>query len=243
MGGTAAGDLYALGIIAYEALVGHRPFTGTTQVDIAFAHVNEPVPPLPDSIPVEVSDVVMALLAKKPADRPRSAREVARRLDRIVVNLPADSWDPRQVPTWTSTGRRVDRSRSDDGPHDSAPRFRSRSESVPRRGRRARARRGEPSHRADEQDTPSTSTRAMPAAKRTRTTAGWFDADPRPTRHASGRGLFGLPQARVRLAVIVAFTVLTLLAIVVTAGTLTSTQSGMPREQTVMSVIPPQEAL
>ena len=240
---TAAGDLYALGIIAYEALVGHRPFTGTTQVDIAFAHVNEPVPPLPDSIPVEVSDVVMALLAKKPADRPRSAREVARRLDRIVVNLPADSWDPRQVPTWTSTGRRVDRSRSDDGPHDSAPRFRSRSESVPRRGRRARARRGEPSHRADEQDAPSTSTRAMPAAKRTRTTAGWFDADPRPTRHASGRGLFGLPQARVRLAVIVAFTVLTLLAIVVTAGTLTSTQSGMPREQTVMSVIPPQEAL
>ena len=87
------------------------------------------------------------------------------------------------------------------------------------------------------------STRAMPAAERTRTTAGWFDADPRPTRHASGRGLFGLPQARVRLAVIVAFTVLALLAIVVTAGTLTSTQSGMPREQTVMSVIPPQEAL
>ena len=164
---TPAGDLYGLGIIAYEALVGRRPFSGATQVDIAFAHVNEPVPPLPASIPVEVSDVVMALLAKKPADRPRSAREVARRLDRIVVNLPADSWDPRQVPTWTSTGRRVDRSRSDDGPHDSAPRFRSRSESVPRRGRRARARRGEPSHRADEQDAPSTSTRAMPAAKRT----------------------------------------------------------------------------
>ena len=111
---TAAGDLYALGIIAYEALVGHRPFTGTTQVDIAFAHVNEPVPPLPASIPAEVSDMVMDLLAKKPADRPRTAREVARRLDRIVVNLPADSWDPRQTPTWASTGRRVDRSRSDD---------------------------------------------------------------------------------------------------------------------------------
>ena len=83
----------------------------------------------------------------------------------------------------------------------------------------------------------------MPAAKRTRTTAGWFDADPRPTRHASGRGLFGLPQARVRLAVIVAVAVLALIVIVATVGTLTSAQSGMPYEQAVMSVTPPQEAL
>lgn len=104
---TGAGDLYALGIIAYEALVGHRPFTGSTQVDIAFAHVNEPVPPLPDSVPPEVRAIVMELLAKKPAERPNSAREVARRLDRIVVNLPADSWDPLEAPTWTATGRRT----------------------------------------------------------------------------------------------------------------------------------------
>ena len=34
---TPSGDLYALGIIGYEALVGHRPFTGSTQVEIAFA--------------------------------------------------------------------------------------------------------------------------------------------------------------------------------------------------------------
>ncbi len=48
---TPAGDLYALGIIAYEALAGKRPFTGSSQVDIAFAHVNQKVPPLPESVP------------------------------------------------------------------------------------------------------------------------------------------------------------------------------------------------
>ena len=67
---TPAGDLYGLGIIAYEAMVGSRPFTGATQVDIAFAHVNDEIPPLPESIPPSVRNLVLQLLAKKPADRP-----------------------------------------------------------------------------------------------------------------------------------------------------------------------------
>ena len=104
---TPAGDIYALGIIAYEALMGQRPFTGSTQVDIAFAHVNEPVPELPESVPAEVRQIIMELLAKQPGDRPATARELARRLDRIVVNLPPDSWDPRRNVTWHTTGRPV----------------------------------------------------------------------------------------------------------------------------------------
>ena len=102
---TPSGDLYALGIIGYEALVGHRPFTGSTQVEIAFAHVNQEVPPIPGNVPREVRDVIMELLSKSPADRPASARELARRLDRIVINLPKDSWDPSEVPLWSSAGR------------------------------------------------------------------------------------------------------------------------------------------
>ena len=248
---TAAGDLYALGIIAYEALAGRRPFTGTTQVDIAFAHVNEPVPPLPNSVPAEVNAVVMELLAKKPADRPPSAREVARRLDRIVVNLPADSWDPRQTPTWTSTGRRVDRSRTE-APGEAASRSASAEPAPRRRRRRARDKQderngNEPDRRAGRRsasDGGSGSTRAFPIAERTRAAAaGLLEIGPNPTRHASGRGLFGLPLAQARLVALVAVAVLTLLAIVVAAGTLTSAQPGVPRGQAVVSTIPLQEAL
>ncbi|PKY72572.1 kinase [Winkia neuii] len=80
---TPVGDLYALGIIAYEALAGKRPFTGSSQVDIAFAHVNQKVPPLPDSVPPELRALVMQLLEKDPAHRPASARDLARDLARV----------------------------------------------------------------------------------------------------------------------------------------------------------------
>lgn len=67
---SPACDIYALGVVAYEALVGRRPFTGRTQVDIAMAHVDTPLPPLPDAVPAAVRDLVTAMLAKDPADRP-----------------------------------------------------------------------------------------------------------------------------------------------------------------------------
>ena len=74
------GDLYALGVIAYEAATGKRPFTGETQVDIAFAHVNDPVPPLPDYVPEPLADVILHLLEKDPAKRPESGSAAVREL-------------------------------------------------------------------------------------------------------------------------------------------------------------------
>jgi len=71
-------DIYSLGIVAYECLAGRRPFTGESQVAIAMAHINEQPPALPADIPEPVSALVMSCIAKKPADRPATAANLAR---------------------------------------------------------------------------------------------------------------------------------------------------------------------
>uniref|UniRef100_A0A942SY56 Serine/threonine-protein kinase PrkC n=1 Tax=Neobacillus citreus TaxID=2833578 RepID=A0A942SY56_9BACI len=71
-------DIYSLGIVAYECLAGRRPFTGESQVAIAMAHINEQPPPLPADIPEPVSALVLSCIAKKPADRPATAANLAR---------------------------------------------------------------------------------------------------------------------------------------------------------------------
>ena len=75
---SPATDIYSLGIVAYECLAGRRPFTGESQVAIAMAQINDTPPPLPPTVPVPVQNLVMAMIAKKPADRPSSAATVAR---------------------------------------------------------------------------------------------------------------------------------------------------------------------
>ncbi|WP_248242462.1 serine/threonine-protein kinase [Microbacterium kunmingense] len=75
---SPATDIYSLGIVAYESLAGKRPFTGESQVAIAMAQINEQPPPLPPTVAQPVQNLVMAMIAKKPEDRPASAAAVAR---------------------------------------------------------------------------------------------------------------------------------------------------------------------
>jgi len=71
-------DIYSLGIVAYEALAGKRPFTGESQVAIAMAQINETPPELPVTVAEPVRNLVYSCLAKRPADRPASAAHLAR---------------------------------------------------------------------------------------------------------------------------------------------------------------------
>jgi serine/threonine-protein kinase len=82
---TPASDLYALGVVGYECLAGVPPFTGEP-LEVACAHRDRPVPPLPGSVPATVTALVMQLVAKDPAWRPDSA-EVAHRAGRLREDL------------------------------------------------------------------------------------------------------------------------------------------------------------
>ena len=74
--GTAASDLYALGIVLHECLTGVPPHDGTA-AEVMAAHLYMPLPPLPASAPPELDVLVDRLTTKDPARRIADARELA----------------------------------------------------------------------------------------------------------------------------------------------------------------------
>jgi serine/threonine-protein kinase len=79
-------DIYALGCMLYEMLIGQPPFTGPNAVAIMARHTMDQVPPpsiMRQSIMPELEDVIFCAMAKTPADRFRTAQEMVEAISAI----------------------------------------------------------------------------------------------------------------------------------------------------------------
>ena len=99
MGGTVdhRSDLYSLGCMLYELVAGTTPFAGTSINLVLARHLADAPPALPADVPSAFADVVMALLAKSPDQRPSSASSTRDWLQ-AILDAPADH-DVDDVPT------------------------------------------------------------------------------------------------------------------------------------------------
>ncbi len=80
-------DLYAMGVMFYEMLTGHKVFEGRDTFAVSYAHVYEPVPPLPPEH-ARFQGVINKLLAKDPKDRFQNAAEMVAALRKHRAGAP-----------------------------------------------------------------------------------------------------------------------------------------------------------
>ncbi len=84
-------DIYSLGVVLYEAVVGSRPFEG--RVVEALVARDRP-PALPDRVPRELDAIVQRAMAYEPGDRFATVRELADAVDAIAETLPPGTFGP-----------------------------------------------------------------------------------------------------------------------------------------------------
>jgi len=88
----ARADIYALGVVFYEMVTGRKPYQADTPMAVLFKHTSEPLPRPKNfvlSLPDNVEQILIKVLAKKPEDRYQSAKEFAVSLENLTKTLPA----------------------------------------------------------------------------------------------------------------------------------------------------------
>jgi eukaryotic-like serine/threonine-protein kinase len=112
---TPASDRYALGVVAFELLTGRRPYAGDTPTTEAFAHLHADVPSataVDPALPPSVDAVFRSALAKDPAERPSTSRELVAGMRAALEQAQPATPPPTRVYKAVTPGRRrVHRSR------------------------------------------------------------------------------------------------------------------------------------
>ena len=83
----ARSDIYSLGIMGYEMVVGDVPFRAASYMALAHAHVSQPPPPISADlgVPAELTSAIARCLSKRPEDRWQSAGELAEQVRPLIL--------------------------------------------------------------------------------------------------------------------------------------------------------------
>jgi tetratricopeptide (TPR) repeat protein/putative methionine-R-sulfoxide reductase with GAF domain len=110
----ARADLYSLGALMYRLACGQAPFEGLPEAELLQSALGEAPPPIAERAPelgLELSALIMRMLAKDPADRPGSAAEVAAALARLAPDVARElplgqgRWTPPSAwEAWSENG-------------------------------------------------------------------------------------------------------------------------------------------
>jgi len=87
-------DIYAMGALTFEMLTGRLPFVGANRMEVAYATVNTPIPSavkLNANLPDELDQLLQRVLAKDPAQRPQTVRELLAQMARLPQRRTAPS--------------------------------------------------------------------------------------------------------------------------------------------------------
>jgi serine/threonine-protein kinase len=84
---TPAADVYSLGILLLEMLLGKKPFVGDSPELTATAHVIRPAPSAPDGLPSDLRCFVALMVDKEPRHRPDNALAVGRMVEQGAEGL------------------------------------------------------------------------------------------------------------------------------------------------------------
>jgi tRNA A-37 threonylcarbamoyl transferase component Bud32 len=89
-------DLYSIGVIVFELLVGHAPFQDAdSPMEVMMRQINEPIPSLGSLVPdvgPAISDWTARLLEKDPAQRTRSAAIAGQEIEEILIDQLGPRW-------------------------------------------------------------------------------------------------------------------------------------------------------